>query len=230
MMTCTHPEGAVHELDFAFVYEAVGDRLDFLLGRENLQLDFQSTLGWFLEFAYDNMTIRDENGVLLLAASDLDSGTGSPGDKEIGSPIGWDDPATWYAPFHGFTMRDGLCPEITEPGYPEDSGATIRRLALDAETDSGTYRVFDRDEHVGIEFPEGTYDVIVGDLFVRVEMACGSCLPTKAQFIVVRTGEGTGGGDTGTDTASGNTDTTSLSTSGTASSTTTAGTTLSSGP
>lgn len=186
-LNCLHGDGSEHTVNVGADYDAVGDGLDYLKGRDGLRLAFQTSSTWTFEGGReDNFTIRDGDGTLLIAGTTVTPPVED--GLELGTPVNWGNgSAAWYEPFQRFVLRDPACPRETS-----DDGRR-RRLAVEAETESGTFVVLDHTAQRDIELAEGTYDFIVGEAYTGEVKTSehDSMKQTWIAFAVIRHDDGT---------------------------------------
>ena len=153
-----------------------------LIAFPELHIEFQNPL--IIEPAiHQTIRIFDPQGHLLLLGHSY--GGGNQDEMPLGIPLGWEEPATWLAPFEGFAFRSHLCPKTISyegTGWP---GSIIRRAAIDVHTDEGTTRIFDR-SFASVRAGGIDFDIFVGPTYQIIESSCGGCLPAYARFLAIR--------------------------------------------
>lgn len=191
-MECTdHRTNNTHSTRLMFGEDAIGDRLDFIVGTE-VEMVFQAASWYSLHGFNDVIIMRDDEGNLLLATGIQTGLTESGWDGEslvfdelhAGLPLGWTYPNDWNEPLVRIETRDNLCPGV--PAGEEDGGGFKRRFAIEVEDDAGgVHRVFDQTA-AQITLGAHPYEIRAGEITSRWGTGCADCSALALEFLVVR--------------------------------------------
>lgn len=188
-MNCVDAEGGMHLVEWGLGNkEALDGRIDGFVGMKDLSVDFE--VYWPLGVAHDNITVRDPDGVLLLAGT-LEEPVSGPNGWEgvpVGGPAGVEDQGAWYSPFDAFVLRDDLCPDENSD-FTGAPGGIARRLGVELDVENSQHLLVAKTQLRSIATADGTYDVLVGSAYRLIEVSCEDCPPVFVSFLIIRTGE-----------------------------------------